>query len=163
MSKRIWAAQRRRQSNSSRKYVLLFVALLRVWNMDGPTGPTSTSYKIIDPEDFTVAEPFSTNFHCVRPPVAQGPIDIISDGQGCTNWTAPIDTSVQPRFCALQQCYNLVVAPASCIVQRSVAWVLGSRPMWRCFRHHTQCLAGISRAILKKVLIIIIVIYMILV
>ena len=163
MSKRIWAAQRRPQSNSSRKYVLLFVALLRVWNMDGPTGPTSTSYKIIDPEDFTVAEPFSTNFHCVRPPVAQGPIDIISDGQGCTNWTAPIDTSVQPRFCALQQCYNLVVAPASCIVQRSVAWVLGPRPMWRCFRHHTQCLAGISRAILKKVLIIIIVIYMILV
>ena len=94
MSKRIWAAQRRPQSNSSRKYVLLFVALLRVWNMDGPTGPTSTSYKIIDPEDFTVAEPFSTNFHCVRPPVAQGPIDIISDGQGCTNWTAPIDTVV---------------------------------------------------------------------
>ena len=94
MSKRIWAAQRRPQSNSSRKYLLLFVALLRVWNMEGPTGPISTSYKIIDLEDHTLAEPFSTNFHCsVRPPVAQGPIDI-SDGQGCTNWTAPIDTVV---------------------------------------------------------------------
>ena len=162
MSKRIWAAQRRPQSNSSRKYVLLFVALLRVWNMMARQAQhqhhiRSSIQKISQLRSRSVPIFIASGLQWHKAPLTSLVTDRLH------HWTAPIDTSVQPRFCALQQCYNLVVAPASCIVQRSVAWVLGPRPMWRCFRHHTQCLAGISRAILKKVLIIIIVIYMILV